>query len=57
MRWAHEYETERQYEDALAVYELQFAKLDMPYLERSVETLSLQDIWRRMQAEVQPLHD
>ena len=55
VRWAHEYESERQYNDALLLYELYATKLDMPYVLKWVSELQMQSTWDRITAEAEPL--
>jgi hypothetical protein len=55
LRWAHDYESQRQYSDALLPYELHAAKLDTPYVLRWVSELQIQPTWDRMVAEAKPL--
>jgi hypothetical protein len=55
--WAQEYESEKQYRDALGVYELQHAKLDLEYLEHWIGKLQLEPVWQRMVAEAEPLQE
>jgi len=57
LMWAQEYESERQYRDALGVYELQYATLDMPYLKHWIAELKLASTWERLVAEAEPLKD
>jgi hypothetical protein len=47
--------SEKQFKDALSVYEVQFGRLDLAYLEQWANTLSVQDLWDRLKAEAQPL--
>ncbi len=55
VRWAHDYESERQYSDALLLYELYAKKLDMNYLQNWITTLSMQSTWEKILAEAEPL--
>lgn len=55
LRWAHEYESERQYNDALILYELYGAKLDMTYMQRWINSLQMNSTWNKLLAEAQPL--
>jgi len=57
LMWAQEYDSERQYRDALGVYELQYATLDTTYLRRWVAELRLEPTWTRMVTEAEPLED
>lgn len=47
--------SEKQFIDALRVYELQFTGLDFEYLEKWMEELQLMDLWERLKKEAQPL--
>ena len=40
--------SERQFHDALSVYEVQHASLDMTYLEQWIERLSIGPVWERL---------
>jgi hypothetical protein len=55
--WARDYESNRQYRDALGVFELQHAGLDMRYLQHWVAELKLDAIWLQMLSEAQPLDE
>jgi hypothetical protein len=55
LKWAKDYESERQYRDALSVYELQHAKLDMNYLLHWIKQLQLESVWQQLISEAQPL--
>jgi hypothetical protein len=55
--WARDYESERQYRDALGVYELQYGHLDLDYLRQWVTQLGLQGVWQQMLAEAEPLDE
>ena len=47
--------SEKQFTDALRVYEVQFGRLDLPYINRWVTELRIESLWRRLQAEARPL--
>lgn len=47
--------SEKQFTDALRVYELQFPKLDLPYIENWVQKLNLTHLWQRLKIEAQPI--
>ena len=47
--------SEKQFIHALRVYELQFQKLDLKYLEDWIGKLNLTKIWERLKNEAQPL--
>jgi hypothetical protein len=54
LRWAEKSGgSEKQFTDALRVYEIQFNNLDLAYLDRWVNELRLQTQWRRLQNEAQ----
>ena len=55
LRWAKlSGGSEKQFYDALRVYEVQFGTLDMEYLGKWVETLALQGNWERLLREASP---
>ena len=45
--------SEKQFNDALGVYEVQFGDLDMDYLERWVRELGLESLWKRLLSEAE----
>lgn len=47
--------SERQFRDALSVYELQFRSLDMDYIEQWVKKLTVELYWQRLKNEAHPL--
>jgi len=47
--------SEKQFTDALRVYELQFSNLDLDYLETWIIKLEVNDIWERLKTEAHPL--
>jgi hypothetical protein len=47
--------SEKQYGDALRVYEVQHGELDLGYLESWVETLGVQKLWQRLLREAEPI--
>ncbi len=47
--------SQRQFKDAVSVYELQFRVLDMAYIIQWVERLGVQSLWKRLLEEAQPL--
>jgi len=49
--------SEKAFGDALLVYEVQYPRLDMGYLERWADTLGLGDMWGRLQQEAEPVED
>jgi hypothetical protein len=55
LRWAKmSGGSEKQFTDALRVYEVQYGKLDLEYLERWAEKLDVETLWNRLkkQAEI-----
>ena len=52
VRWG---EAEKQAEDALGVYELQFSRLDKPYLRRWAAELGVVPELEKLEREAQPL--
>ena len=55
LRWAKlSGGSEKQFRDALRVYEVQFGQLDLAYLESWVKTLGIESLWARLQAEAEP---
>jgi hypothetical protein len=56
LRWAKlSGGSEKQFNDALQVYEVQHGRLDEQYLDRWANALSLQPLWERLKAEAQPI--
>jgi hypothetical protein len=56
LRWARlSGGSEKQFVDALRVYELQYRILDVDYLARWVGLLELGPLWSRLQSEAEPL--
>jgi hypothetical protein len=56
LRWAKlSGGSEKQFTDALRVYEVQFHRLDMDYLERWVKKLDVETLWKRLKAEADEL--
>ena len=54
LRWAKlSGGSEKQFTDALRVYEVQSKKLDMDYLETWVKKLELESLWKDLKAKVQ----
>ena len=47
--------SEKQFTDALRVYEVQFSELDVPYIEYWIHHLVLESLWKRLVAEAEPL--
>jgi hypothetical protein len=55
LRWAKlSGGSEKQFHDALRVYEVQFGAMDMEYLGKWVEMLAIQDYWTRLLQEACP---
>ncbi len=56
LRWAKlSGGSEKQFIDALRVYEVQYEKLDISYLEHWVEKLGIKELWEKLSAMAQPL--
>jgi hypothetical protein len=56
LRWAKlSGGSEKQFTDALRVYEVQRAQLDGGYLNSWASQLGVDDLWQRLQAEAEPL--
>jgi hypothetical protein len=52
LKWANlSGSSEKQFNDALSVYEVQYEKLDMQYINYWVDKLQLQNLWKRIQQE------
>lgn len=47
--------SEKQFTDALRVYEVQYGKLDLIYLRSWVTKLSLDDLWKQLESEARPI--
>lgn len=47
--------SEKQFHDALRVYELQSALLDRAYMERWLKPLQVTELWQRLLAEAEPM--
>ena len=47
--------SDRQFLDAIGVFELQAARLDRTYIDRWAAALGVEELWRRLQAEAKPL--
>jgi hypothetical protein len=47
--------SEKQFTDALRVYELQKPRLDLAYLDAWAKQLGVEELWARVQSEAQPL--
>ena len=46
--------SERQFRDALRIYEVQLAALDLPYIDRWIRALDLGELWTRLLLEAKP---
>ncbi len=56
LRWAKlSGGSEKQFTDALRVYEVQYANLDLDYLEIWAQTLQIIEFWERLKQEAQPI--
>ncbi len=56
LRWAKASDgSEKQFRDALRVFEVQYGTLDRDYLRLWVERLQLRGLWQRLQGEAEPL--
>ena len=47
--------SEKQFTDALRVYEVQFQRLDIPYMDRWATELGVDELWQRLKREAEPL--
>jgi hypothetical protein len=56
LRWANlSGGSEKQFTDALRVYEVQFGNLDLTYIESWTEPLQVKELWERLQQEGKPI--
>jgi len=56
LRWAKlSGGSEKQFTDALRVYEVQYGKLDIDYLEQWVKILNIESLWKRLVYEAQTI--
>lgn len=56
LKWAKDSGgSEKQFGDALRVYEVQYATLDGGYLEEWIDRLGLAQLWNRLRSEAKPL--
>ncbi|MEO8568552.1 MAG: hypothetical protein ABI419_05440 [Ginsengibacter sp.] len=56
LRWAHlSGGSEKQFTDALRVYEVQFGNLDLTYMESWTKMLQVENLWERLKQEAQPI--
>ncbi len=55
LRWANlSGGSEKQFTDALRVYEIQYQNLDLNYMEAWSKTLHVKELWDRIKQEAQP---
>jgi hypothetical protein len=47
--------SEKQFTDALRVYEVQFGQLDLAYIERWTDALNVRALWDRLKSEAEPV--
>ena len=56
LRWAQlSGGSEKQFHDALRVYEVQYSALDLTYLDEWVQRLGVEALWQRLRAEAEPV--
>jgi hypothetical protein len=56
LRWANlSGGSEKQFRDALRVYEIQYQNLDLNYKEAWLKTLHVKELWDRIKQEAQPI--
>ena len=55
LKWAHQYEDEKQYNDALVIYEVQAKKMDMQYMLKWITAIGMQSTWEKLLSEAEPL--
>ncbi len=56
LRWAKlSGGSEKQFTDALRVYEIQYQNLDLNYLETWSQTLQIKELWEKIKQEAQPI--
>ena len=56
LRWAKlSGGSEKQFTDALRVYEIQYVNLDLSYMEAWSVTLHIEEFWERLKREAQPI--
>jgi hypothetical protein len=55
LRWSAWYgPSEKQFHDALRIYEVQHARLDEHYIDRWADELEFRELWERLKSEAQP---
>lgn len=47
--------SEKQFNDALRVYEVQFGKLDFNYIDSWLQQLQVKELWERLKRDAQPI--
>ncbi len=56
LRWAKlSGGSEKQFTDALRVYEIQYQNLDLNYMEAWAQTLQIKELWEKLKQEAQPI--
>lgn len=56
LRWANLCGgSEKQFTDALRVYEVQFGNLDFTYIESWVNILQVKELWEKLKQDAQPI--
>lgn len=56
LRWANlSGGSEKQFTDALRVYEVQFGNLDLAYIESWVTILQVKELWEKLKQDAQPI--
>ena len=56
LRWAKlSGGSEKQFTDAMRVYEVQYGKLEHNYMEQWAQTLRIQELWKRLKLEAHPI--
>ncbi len=56
LRWANlSGGSEKQFTDALRVYEIQYQNLDLNYMEAWSKTLQIKEFWEKLKQEAQPI--
>jgi hypothetical protein len=56
LRWAKlSGGSEKQFTDALRVYEIQYRNLDLNYMEAWSQTLQIKELWEKLKQEAQPI--
>lgn len=56
LRWANlSGGSEKQFTDALRVYEVQFGNLDLAYIESWINILQVKELWEKLKQDAQPI--